>query len=40
MQTNAQSVAPQKNNVIQIKPESQELGYVGSPKEINSEAFF
>ena len=36
-QANAQSVAPQKNNVIQIKPERQELGYVGSPKEINSE---
>jgi len=37
LQTNAQTVAPQKNNIIQIKPERQELGYVGSPKEINSE---
>ncbi len=36
LQVNAQSVAPQKNNVIKIKPERQELGYVGSPKEINS----
>ena len=38
LQANAQSVAPQKNNVIKIKPERQELGYVGSPKEINSSA--
>jgi len=36
LQANAQSVTPQKNNVIKIKPEGQELGYVGSPKEINS----
>ena len=36
LQASAQSVAPQKNNVIKIKPERQELGYVGSPKEINS----
>ena len=36
LQVNAQSVTPQKNNVIKIKPERQELGYVGSPKEINS----
>ena len=36
LQTNAQSVSPQKNNVIKIKPERQELGYVGSPNEINS----
>jgi acetylglutamate kinase len=36
LQVNAQSVVPQKNNVIKIKPERQELGYVGSPKEINS----
>ena len=36
LQANAQSVSPQKNNVIKIKPERQELGYVGSPKEINS----
>ena len=36
LQASAQSVAPQKNNVIKIKPERQELGYVGSPKEIDS----
>jgi len=36
LQVNAQSVVPQKNNVIKIKPEKQELGYVGSPKKINS----
>ena len=36
LEVNAQSVAPQKNNVIKIKPERQELGYVGSPKEISS----
>ncbi len=36
LQTNAQSVTPQKNNVIKIKPEKQELGYVGYPKEIDS----
>ena len=36
LQANAQPIAPQKNNVIKIKPERQELGYVGSPKEINS----
>ena len=36
LQANAQSVAPQTNNIIKIKPERQELGYVGSPKEIDS----
>tara|TARA_B100001996_G_C18605757_1_gene571722 strand:+ start:188 stop:1051 length:864 start_codon:yes stop_codon:yes gene_type:complete len=36
LKVNAQSVSPQKNNVIKIKAEKQELGYVGSPKEINS----
>ena len=35
-QANAQSINPKKNNVIKIKPERQDLGYVGSPKEINS----
>ena len=35
-QANAQSISPKKNNVIKIKPERQDLGYVGSPKEINS----
>ena len=38
LDTNAQSITPQKNNVINIKPEKNELGYVGSPKEINSES--
>jgi len=33
---NAQSINPKKNNVIKIKPEKQDLGYVGYPKEINS----
>ena len=32
----AQSVTPEKNNIIKIKPEKKELGYVGYPKEINS----
>ena len=36
LQTNTQSVTPQKNSIIKIKPEKEELGYVGSPKEINS----
>jgi len=36
LQASAQSITPQKNNVIKIKPERQELGYVGSPKEIDS----
>jgi len=35
-QANAQSINPKKNNVIKTKPERQDLGYVGSPKEINS----
>ena len=35
-QASAQSINPKKNNVIKIKPERQDLGYVGSPKEINS----
>ena len=37
LQVSAQSVNPQKNNVIKIKPEKQELGYVGFPKEIDSD---
>ena len=35
-QANTKSVTPKNNNVIKIKPEREELGYVGSPKEINS----
>ena len=38
LKTNVQSVTPQKNNVINIKPEKNELGYVGSPKQIDSES--
>ncbi len=38
LQTNAQSITPKNNNVIKIKPEKNDLGYVGSPKEINSES--
>ena len=36
LKTNSQSVNPKKNNIIKIKPERKDLGYVGSPKEINS----
>ncbi len=39
-QTYAKSISPQNNNVIKIKPERQELGYVGSPKEIDSKILF
>ena len=35
-QANAQSITPKKNNVIKVEPERQDLGYVGSPKEISS----
>jgi len=35
--TKAMSVAPMNNNVIKIIPEKKELGFVGSPKQINSE---
>ena len=31
------SIAPMNNNVIKIIPEKKELGFVGSPKQINSE---
>ena len=34
-QTNAQTVAPKDCNVIKIIPEKKELGFVGSPNEIN-----
>ena len=36
LQTNAESVAPHNKNIIKIKPEKKELGFVGSPKEIDS----
>jgi len=35
-QTYTKSITPKKNNIIKIKPEREELGYVGSPKEIDS----
>jgi len=34
-QTNAESVAPHNKNIIKVKPEKKELGFVGSPKEID-----
>ena len=34
---NAQSVTPKNGNIIKIIPEKKELGFVGSPKEINKE---
>tara|TARA_B100001250_G_scaffold413987_1_gene450101 strand:+ start:2298 stop:3143 length:846 start_codon:yes stop_codon:yes gene_type:complete len=36
-QDRAISITPKKNNVIKVKKESEELGFVGSPKEINRE---
>tara|TARA_Y100000590_G_scaffold265146_1_gene297952 strand:+ start:276 stop:1124 length:849 start_codon:yes stop_codon:yes gene_type:complete len=36
-QANAVSITPLKNNVIKVKKESEELGFVGSPKEIKKE---
>ena len=33
----ASSITTKKNNIISIKPESEELGYVGKPNEINKE---
>ena len=35
--TNVCSISPKENNVINIIPESEELGYVGKPKKINKE---
>ena len=35
LQTNAESVAPHNKNIIKIKPEKKELGFVGSPEEID-----
>jgi len=34
-QISAESVTPHNKNIIKIKPEKKELGFVGSPKEIN-----
>ena len=39
LQINAESVAPQNKNIIKIKPENKELGFVGSPKEIDLKGF-
>ena len=35
LQTNAESIAPHNKNIIKVKPEKKELGFVGSPKEID-----
>ncbi len=35
LQTSTESVTPQNKNIIKIKPEKKELGFVGSPKEID-----
>ena len=35
LQTNAESVAPHNKNIIKVKPEKKELGFVGSPKKID-----
>ena len=35
--TNVCSISPKENSVINIIPESEELGYVGKPKKINKE---
>ena len=39
LQINTESVAPQNKNIIKIKPEKKELGFVGSPKEIDLKGF-
>ncbi len=33
----AQSITPKNGNIIKITPEKKELGFVGSPKEVNKE---
>ena len=38
-EANAQSVTPKNENIIKIIPEKKELGFVGSPKEINKDYF-
>ena len=40
LQTNAESVTPYNKNIIKIKPEKKELGFVGSPKEIDLKGIF
>ena len=34
-EANAQSITPKNGNIIKIIPEKKELGFVGTPKEIN-----
>ena len=36
-EANAQSVTPKNGNIIKIVPEKKELGFVGTPKEVNKE---
>ena len=36
-EANAQSITPKNGNIIKIIPEKKELGFVGTPKEINKE---
>jgi acetylglutamate kinase len=36
-QANAHSVTPKNGNIIKITPEKKELGFVGTPKEINKD---
>jgi len=36
-EANAQSVTPKNKNIIKIIPEKKELGFVGTPKEVNKE---
>ncbi len=38
LRTDAESVAPHNKNIFKIKPEKKELGFVGSPKEIDSKS--
>ena len=38
LQTNAESMSPHNKNIIKIKPEKKELGFVGSSKEIDSKS--
>ena len=36
-EANAESITPKNGNIIKIVPEKKELGFVGTPKEINKE---
>ena len=37
IEAKAQSITPKNGNIIKITPEKKELGFVGSPKEVNKE---